>query len=128
MKGTGKSILQLARESISQKLKSGEVLESKQTVEEFKVFTALQAENRNLLNSCKGGHDFSIPIYRCQFDSGDAPQASIYECSKCGGELSLSDKYWYEQGFKHGKEQGEKNNEKQTELQRIYETGTEKQS
>lgn len=84
MKRTGMTITQLL---IHQK-KSG-MIEAK---EEGKHMMALIKENHKLLDSCDL-HNFTIELKTLS--------GRVYECSKCGGEVSSEAKMWYEKGIKH---------------------------
>ncbi len=107
MKGTGKTILQLAREETLQAIIRGEIAECYHTRKEFERFTQLSKENQELLMNCEGGHDFSIVLRN--FENSHVVG---YECTKCGGEVDTQTKRWYELGFKHGREREETNEKK----------------
>lgn len=50
-------------------------------------------ENKAALDSCEGPHDFRV--------IGEGLRRT-YQCSLCGGTISLSYYLWYARGLKHG--------------------------
>jgi 5-methylcytosine-specific restriction endonuclease McrA len=55
-------------------------------------------DNKKQLDECVGPHDFSIrdrQLFTRRFT-----------CTKCGGVITASDKYWYDKGLQHGRAHG----------------------
>ncbi len=64
---------------------------------ELEKLWAQAQENGRKLAQCPGPHDFVA------FE--DRPLTSRYRCTICGGEVSASDRMWYERGLRHGRGQ-----------------------
>jgi len=58
-------------------------------------------KNHQKLDSCQR-HDFSIDM------NPEKPVGKKYQCTRCGGEVDLSAKHWYEKGLAHAENNGKK--------------------